>query len=615
MSHLFLSTQPENTLDEQAVTAISQQITHYPWVKAAAHNQDGLTLIFSANKTDKMKIFKDQPSGLTFILQGEIVESMSGIAKIDETSQEYQLGHQVIQRYKTTGIEFCAGLNGMYTLMVWDSAKQQIEIATDRHGLIQLFYAPLGNGQFILTTDLCALKHVPNYSPQYDKKGVFDLLYLGVAFQQRTLLQGVERLVSNASYRIQNGKLQLVKRSFALFTKSRFDALLPKILDDLEFYYTQAVQRHIPENDRGVFFQSGGKDSRVYSHFLKKAQRAPHCVTIGENYHAEVFFSRDVSRTLGLSWERSSLQKDFHSLYTQHYLEIDNFSSRGIPPFLNDIINQKGIEWDYSTATFLGDPTFGSILHKVKLKNLDDPRIVFNNFLEYSRAGEFSESQLNELFPGEADGLIADFKKEAFELFLGMGHEPYQMLINFESQNNGRFKVGSVVRNVHAGIPIRLPCLDQDLQEFVHSLPLNLLYDRALLDIFLSQRVKKLAAIPLDTNQKESTALIRSIKKEIKFKGWYGYTNKIKLPLLQLFHSTLPTTQFYLSIFSMKDKGFQSYKNNVLPQLPALKNILNVSKAEAYLKQDPPAGMDHINPGNATRAMITLFSSARSLFK
>lgn len=444
MSAFFLYIHDGKELEEKAICSISTKLINFSRVSTSIYSDSNLQLIYTVNKSDKITFFDNKENGLFLFLNGNIFESSSGLEKIDEEIEEYALGRQLINRYLKGGIASCVGLNGMYNLFVWNKRSRILEIAGDRLGIFQIFFTSLSNKRFVVTTDIITLKHIPDYSPKINKRGLFDILYRGIAFENRTILDGVERLVPNSCYSVSISGLKLIQQFRLPFSKKRWGHVTPQILNDLEYYYTQAIKRQLKGSDKLICYLSGGKDSRIFSHFLKDAKIIPHCITIGESHHGEVFLSNKVADTLGFPWRRISCKPNFDPAYIAKFLSIDSFSSRITPTFNIQIANMLADNYDYIISAYLGDPMFGSTILKGKLEKAHNAEDAFNSYFQKSRNGFFSLAELKELFPNDFDEFINDYNKDAFNLFSNLGEELYQMVIAFGLRSNDRFKVGEL---------------------------------------------------------------------------------------------------------------------------------------------------------------------------
>ena len=614
MSSFFLyfnDGNPENSVKPEV---IGPQLVHFPWVQWKSFKNKNLQIIYTENKSDVLNIFPDSNNKLLFILHGHILESDAGITRIDQGDSEYSIQNQIRKRYVQGGINSCIGLNGQYNFLVWNAESSTLEIANDRLGISQIFYARIDEHRFVLTTDIVTLKSVPGHTPKINRRGIFDLLYTGIAFEERTVLEGVTRLLPNTSYKTNTKSLNLIEEKCLPFSNKNWGAVLPSLLDELEQKYLKSIKRVFTDKDKVLFLQTGGKDSRLYSHFLKIAGITPQCVTAGEWHHAEVYLARELSKALDFPWSRINIEDDCSLKYLSDTLELDSFSRRVLPSLGSmNAIGKLVQNYDYTTGTFLGDATIGNdyVATKIKLgKNIQE-RV--DNYLECWRPYFHSEDELRQLFPTDGDDFIKEYKKDLVSLFNKLNIDPYNQILALEIRANCRFKIGGLIRQLGAATSLRLPCLDNDLMDFSFSIPRALFNGRILINLFLIQRSKKLATIPLDQNSKRGTSLYRGLKQELKYKCWCNYIERVKFPLLRISGYPSPlTTQSYVHTFSLKEQGFQRMLKDSSNSLLHLQDILNVKISDEFLSRPLPEGDNHIRPGNALRSLVTAAQIAKT---
>jgi hypothetical protein len=604
MSAFLLYIHRHTPLDQGVLSVLAKKITPFPWAHVTVHSEDNFQLVSTAYKSDCVRIFKEPTRDLTFFLQGNIFESTKAIEKIDENSKIYALGNQLIKLYLEKGISACVGLNGLYNLIVWNHALHSLEIAGDRLGISQIFSVSLGKDRFILTSDMAALKSIPGYTPRIDKRGLFDILYMGTAFQGRTVLRGVERLLPNTCYRLTAEGLNLLEEFRLPFSRDRWHRSTPEIMKELEYFYTLAIKRQLNAQQKLICMHSGGKDSRIFSYHLKKANIIPHCVTIGENHHAEVFLAQQVNAALKFPWSRIRITPEFNTLYTSSYFQLSNFSTRTFIPYQLNILPNLPGEWDYLLSSFFSDPLFGESLKIAKLQEYDNNQKPFQNYMHFWRNTYFSEEELQKLFGPEAGEFILDYHKEAYDLYTGSAAEPYQRMMSYSVRTNDQFKVGALLNSLNATCPIRLPCIDNDLMDFLFSLPLSLLHGRHLVDLYLIEKAKALASIPLDQNSRKCKALVYDFRAHLNYKLWY-INQEIKLHILRRFNPARATTQAYRQSFSLHDKGFKKIREKTYAFLPGLEGVLDIHTAKHLLGKPIPKHPNHVDAGNSIRALIT----------
>ncbi|MBU2541265.1 MAG: hypothetical protein KJ593_05125 [Candidatus Omnitrophica bacterium] len=611
MSHFFIHFHNNKPLSESALKSIAAKLKFFSWLTTSKYQFDNAHVVYTQNKNDTLDIFVDRDSNQIAILNGYVGEKVS----MENSKDTYQKANaqSLYMLYKKSGISACIGLNGMYNFFVLSPKEQFAEVALDRLGIYQVFFVVVGHDSFVLTSSIMTLKLIPGYSPKLSKRGLFDLLYMGIAFEERTILENVVRLLPNSSYRINKGELKLIEEKALPFSEKNWGTSQLLLLDELEYRYTHAVKRLFKPGDKVRYLQSGGKDSRLYSYILKKARISPECVTFGEPHHSEVFLAREVSRVQGFTWQRSPICRDFNINSAWAYLGLDSFSRRIFPLDTFETINKLSQGCDYVTSSYLADQIIGGghLPNKMKSFNSEQEKAAY--YLNFPGSSLLSLEELRQCFLGDVDDYVNDYKNELVALIQRIANYPYHQMWGLWLRTNGRFKVGGSVRALATADCLRMPPIDNDLMDFVFSLPPALLFSRLITDLLLIKKSPQLAAIPLEQNAKYAEGLVRGLKAEVKYKLWKNYNEKVRFPIMRL-SGYLPvvTSQFYVDTFSLRNKSFQKLMSEALTIAPCVEGILDIKSVERLMKKELPSGDDHIFSGSVLRSLVTVIFAAKT---
>jgi hypothetical protein len=261
-------------------------------------------------------------------------------------------------------------------------------------------------------------------------------------------------------------------------------------------------------------------------------------------------------------------------------------------------------EWDYLLSSFISDPLFGEGLKIAELQDYNNNLKPFQNYFKFWRKTYFSEEELKNLFGSDTNEFISNYHKEAYGFYCDSAAEPYQRMIAFGIFTDCRFKVGALVNCLNATCPIRLPCVDNDLMDFLFSLPPYLLYSRHLVDLYLIEKSKALASIPFDQNSRKCKALVYNFRAQLNYKLWY-INQEIKIHMLRSFNLARATTQAYRQSFSLHDQGFKKIRQKTYDFLPSLEGLLDIDTAKKLLNKPIPRHLNHVDAGNSIRALIS----------
>ncbi len=186
-------------------------------------------------------------------------------------SELQQLGHHFKTRCDTEVIvhaweqwgEACVDrFRGMFAFAVWDSNQQVLFLARDRLGIKPLFYTLLENGCFAFSSELKALKVLPELSRKLDHSSIQDYFSLGYIPEPKTIYHN--------TYKMRPGHTLTLRRNEALpdqaiYWDLKFGTPLnlteEEATEELVSRLKEAVNiRMVSEVPLGAFL-SGGVDS------------------------------------------------------------------------------------------------------------------------------------------------------------------------------------------------------------------------------------------------------------------------------------------------------------------------------------------------------------------
>ena len=86
----------------------------------------------------------------------------------------------ILNGYMLHGADYAKKLNGIFSVAIWDSSKEQLCLFRDRLGVKPLFYAFYDDG-LIFSSEIKGLFEYPGFSPVVDKNGLCEIFALGPA--------------------------------------------------------------------------------------------------------------------------------------------------------------------------------------------------------------------------------------------------------------------------------------------------------------------------------------------------------------------------------------------------------------------------------------------------
>lgn len=174
----------------------------------------------------------------------------------------------VIKMYQTCGNAFFKDFRGSFSGLFYDKKQDKWLIYTNHIGDKQVFLYKLEEGNYLFATEIGfivdTLKN-NGISISLDKTGAYFTLTHGFVIEDKTLIQGVSKLIAGTYYKLENGKLTEV--TYHRFSNTPREMSVKEAIEGIEKYFTKAVRLQFEkDNEYGykhITCLSGGLDSRM----------------------------------------------------------------------------------------------------------------------------------------------------------------------------------------------------------------------------------------------------------------------------------------------------------------------------------------------------------------
>ncbi|GAB3100068.1 amidotransferase 1, exosortase A system-associated [Aestuariicella hydrocarbonica] len=226
----------------------------------------------------KQPLFNEDDSvAVTF--NGEIynfVELMEELKKRGHVFKTRCDTEVIVHAWEEWGESCVDYFRGMFAFAVWDRNQQQLFLARDRLGIKPLFYTILNDGVLAFSSELKALKHLPNIDRTLDPTGIEDYFSLGYIPEPKTIYKQVKKLRPGHSLLIERGKVvQPTKEYWDVSCTPLETRSAESLQDELVERIQEAIKiRMIAEVPLGAFL-SGGVDSGSVVAMMAKMSDTP----------------------------------------------------------------------------------------------------------------------------------------------------------------------------------------------------------------------------------------------------------------------------------------------------------------------------------------------------
>jgi hypothetical protein len=216
-------------------------------------------------------------------------------------------------------------LDGAFAAIHWDAAAGRLTVVTDFLGMQPLYVAREG-GALVLATDLrgVAASAVVDLEPDPAAWGAF--YTLGHAIGDLTFFKGVRRADAGAelSYDSRSGELE--RSSYWRWPEPAPSATLADVdTGAIVEALAQSVDGYRAYDASGVVLLSGGFDSRLVLHLLRRAEIPARALVVrhrDENDDADGRYAVRAAKLAGVEYDVCTPQRDFYgSPAYQRYLE------------------------------------------------------------------------------------------------------------------------------------------------------------------------------------------------------------------------------------------------------------------------------------------------------
>jgi asparagine synthase (glutamine-hydrolysing) len=270
----------------------------------------------------------------------------------------------ILHAFKEWGSDAVTRFIGMFAIAIWDAQQQTLELIRDRIGVKPLYYG-WHDGTFCFGSELKALRAFGHWKPAINHQAMGEFLQYGYISEDRSIYDGVHKLLPGHRLRVERGKQPVVERYWSVLDSG---AEAPRGSDhDMEVQLESllidaAKYRMVADVPIGVYL-SGGIDSSLVTALLARHHNQPiNTFTIGfrEDSHDESSWARRVAQHCGTSHteyvleasEGLEIAKEWGSLFDEPFGD-----SSGIPTLLVSRLARQQVKVVLSADG--GDELFG----------------------------------------------------------------------------------------------------------------------------------------------------------------------------------------------------------------------------------------------------------------
>ncbi len=204
----------------------------------------------------------------------------------------------IIYSYEEWGADCFIKFNGMFAFTLWDRLKNRFYLVRDRFGIKPLYYTVLNNGMLIFGSEIKAILEYKECSFSLNYEALLEYFTFQNIFTDRTLYKDIKLLPAGNYIELD------LNRSFSdniydiNYTEYwDFDFIEPvskksekNYLEELDFLFTQAVNRQLVSDVEIGTFLSGGMDTGSITAIAAKSIENLKTFTVGFDLHSATGF-------------------------------------------------------------------------------------------------------------------------------------------------------------------------------------------------------------------------------------------------------------------------------------------------------------------------------------
>lgn len=481
---------------------MSHALDHESWYQTHSYTDEGVGLgrVSLGILNPQPQPIWNEDKALCIFMEGEVYDYD------DQKQQLIQRGHQfetdsdaefVLHLYEEYGEGFALKLNGAFVAAIWDVRASKLRIVNDRFGLRPLFYRKGGSGLFFAghTAPLFA---DPGYTPQVDLIAITEFLSFEHLLGDRTLVSDVKLLPPGSILTFQDGRMSIQAYYEFQFIEDYQDRDEAWYVERWLYLMRQAVERRMRgEGPIGVQL-SGGLDSRVVLAMIDREHYPIHTFTFGIPGCDDARIAREVA----------SRQKTEH-----HFFELE-------PGYLRDLAEQgvkltnglKSCAHMHGLGTLgeiaeivdilhtgsLGDSIMGGHIQRDLLATHRPEILARMLFRRYNNC--FGVESHSELFSPD---FYSRVKGAVFQEFSQALDESEASISanrreHYSIRQNDRRWILEGQNLLRSQVVVRTPFYDNDLVDFMLSVPPGLRFDNYLYVRGFAQAAPDLAKVPYE---------------------------------------------------------------------------------------------------------------------
>ena len=470
---------------KELLARMCQIIKHEDWYKIDTYSDESISMgrISLGVLNPEPQPILNEDKSLCIMMEGEIYNYDDLKKELISKGHRFSINNDpefILHLYEEYGNNFVHKLNGSFVLAIWHKRNRKLLIANDRYGQRPLYYIQ-HNNYLLFSSEVKAILEDQAFRKYIDDRAVADFFSFGYILGNKTFFQGVKLLPPASVLSCGNSQFSIKQYWDFHFNENYEKHPESYYVENLSRLIKQAVSRRYEGRGKTGIFLSGGLDSRSIAVSIDEIYYPVDACTFAESPNCD-----DV-KIAKMVADKSGLRHHFYKISPNYLIDYANKAVWLSDGMLN-CINSHGISILKQIRNFSkvwmsgeqGNTIFGDDLKRKFLYKRADEKFKISFFMKQNSA--FTKNNQKKLFTTDYYNKI---RNAAFDSFKGCLEEsdanlaPNQQTYFFSKQETRRSSL-EAVRLFQSQIECRLPFYDNDLMDFMLSVPPELKINRNL---------------------------------------------------------------------------------------------------------------------------------------
>jgi len=461
---------------------------------------------------------------LCIFMEGEVYDYQEAKRQLVDRGHQFQIDNDaefVLHLFEEVGETFASQLNGAFVAAIWDVRARKLWIVNDRFGLQQLFYREDGK-RLLFAGHTAAFQADPHYNPQVDRLALAEFLSFEHILGNRTLIADVKLLPPGSILTFQNGQLSIRSYYDFQFVEDYQDRDEAWYVERWVHLMQQAVERRM-RGDGPIGLQlSGGLDSRVMLAMINHRRYPLHTFTFGVPGCDDARFAREAADRRGTIHHFMELRPDYLRSVAEEGVKSTNGLKSCVHMHVLGALDETAKLVNVLYTGSLGDSIMGGHIQR-DLLAVHQPEVLARMlFKRYNTC--FDEESHSQLFSSNFYSQVKDAVFQEFSHVLKNSRAKISANVreHYSIRQSDRRWILEGQNLLRTQVVVRTPFYDNDLVDFMLTVPPGLRFDSYLYIQGFIQAAPDLAKVPYEKTGLPFTPCMRefSIRADRQMRWW-----------------------------------------------------------------------------------------------